>query len=657
MATKDTPQAPRGIELLAPARDAATAMAAIDHGADAVYMGAPAFGARASAGNSLEDLQAVARYAHRFGARLYVTVNTIIYDSELQQAEKLIWDLWRIGADALIVQDLAVTRMNLPPIALHASTQCDTRTPEKARFLESCGFTRLVLARELTINEIRAIHEAVSADLEVFVHGALCVSFSGDCQASFALTGRSANRGECAQICRYKFDLEDGAGRKLIEGKHLLSLRDMNRLDKLGELLDAGASSLKIEGRLKDVAYVKDVVAAYRKKLDAIIAANPERYRRSSFGRSEVSFDPAPEKSFNRGFTDYFLTNRQPANGTLASFSTPKSIGLPVGRVVKCKGKTLWVKLKTPLNNGDGLGYFDTAGEFRGFRVNRVENDRLMAASEVTVPSGTVLYRNFDKEREMLLAGKTAVRRIGVALQLSKLENGLRLVLRSEDGAEVTVADYLELDEAKSPQAERRRKELEKLGDTIYEAAEVSDTVGNLFVPASRLSALRRRGIEMLDVARAAAFRPEKPGKASASPLLPEGYRVTRHDNIANHISAGLYAQAVRNGEKLPCTAEAAENLPRAAEVDGLGKDTRVMETRYCLRRELGCCLKTPQAGDLPRDLYLVSGSSRFRLAFDCANCRMQLHVQNRCMSEPNRSENCCDRQRDLLRRASAHTD
>lgn len=250
MVIDENTSTPRSIELLAPARDAATAMAAIDHGADAVYMGAPAFGARASAGNSLEDLRVVAEYAHRFGARLYVTVNTIIYDSELAQAEALIWALWRIGADALIVQDLAVTRMNLPPIALHASTQCDTRTPEKARFLASCGFTRLVLARELTLEEIRAIHAAVPQDLEVFVHGALCVSFSGDCQASFALTGRSANRGECAQICRYKFDLEDGDGKKLIRGKHLLSLRDMNRLESLGQLLDAGASSLKIEGRL-----------------------------------------------------------------------------------------------------------------------------------------------------------------------------------------------------------------------------------------------------------------------------------------------------------------------------------------------------------------------------------------------------------------------
>lgn len=616
MVIDENTSTPRSIELLAPARDAATAMAAIDHGADAVYMGAPAFGARASAGNSLEDLRVVAEYAHRFGARLYVTVNTIIYDSELAQAEALIWALWRIGADALIVQDLAVTRMNLPPIALHASTQCDTRTPEKARFLASCGFTRLVLARELTLEEIREIHAAVPQDLEVFVHGALCVSFSGDCQASFALTGRSANRGECAQICRYKFDLEDGDGKKLIRGKHLLSLRDMNRLESLGQLLDAGASSLKIEGRLKDVAYVKDVVAAYRRKLDAIIAANPERYRRSSYGRSAVSFTPSPEESFNRGFTDYFLSSRQPPKGSLASFATPKSIGLPVGQVVRCKGKTLWVKLKTQLRNGDGLGYFDPAGGFSGFRVNRVEGDWIVAASEIAVPAGTVLYRNFSQERAALLAGTTAVRKIAVKLNLSVVNNGLQLMLRAEDGVEVSVVDYMELDEAKSPQTDRRRKELEKLGDTIYEAAEVVDTVGNMFVPASRLSALRRRGIEMLDVARRAAFRPERPGKAAATPLLPDGYCITRHDNIANHVAAGIYAGAA---------ACSPDSLPKAAEVDGLGKDTRVMETRYCLRRELGCCLKTPDARELPRDLYLVSGNSRFRLLFDCANCRMQL--------------------------------
>lgn len=611
---------PRPIELLAPARDALTAMAAIDHGADAVYMGAPSFGARAQAGNSLDDIGRVARYAHQFNARLYVTVNTIIFDHELNKARALVWDLWRAGVDAVIVQDLALTRMHLPPIALHASTQCDTRTPAKARFLHDCGFTRIVLARELTREEISEIHREVDADLEVFVHGALCVSFSGDCQASAALTGRSANRGECAQICRYKFDLEDEYGNKIISGKHLLSLRDMNRLGNLEELLEAGVSSLKIEGRLKDMAYVKNVVAAYRRKLDAVIAARPDRYCRSSVGRSAVTFNADPAESFNRGFTDYFFTGATPKKNSLATFDSPKWVGLPVGRVKKVAGKCIVADLKTALSNGDGLGFFSPDGEFIGFRLNRVDGERLFPATAVNPRPGTTLYRNSDKSRGDLLAGNTAVRRIGLFMKLYWTPGQLVLNLKSEDGAEVTVADAVEYQQARSSQTERRRKELEKLGDTIYRASDIEDAAGDSFIPASALASLRRRGVAMLDVARVCAYRSEKPGRPADKISLPEGYVVSRHDNIANHLAAEFYSEL---------SGIAAEKLPQALETDipkGIAADRRIMETRYCLRCELGACLKKAGEGKtLPSPLFLTSGNSRLRLEFDCRNCRMSV--------------------------------
>lgn len=621
MTEKSFTDKPRPIELLAPARDFETAMTAIDHGADAVYMGAPVFGARAQASNSLADIKQVALYAHQVNVSLYVTVNTIVFDNELQQARELIWDLWRAGVDAVIVQDLALTRMDLPPIALHASTQCDTRTPQKARFLKECGFTRIVLARELTAEEICRIHREVKIDLEVFIHGALCVSYSGDCQASFALTGRSANRGECAQICRYKFDLEDERGNKILKGKHLLSLRDMNRLENLETLLEAGATSLKIEGRLKDVAYVKNIVTAYRRRLDAIIAAYPDRYCRRSLGKSTISFQALPSTSFNRGFTNYFLINPQPERNSLATFNSPKWVGLPVGRVSKVAGNSITAELTVRLNNGDGLGYFAPDGEFKGFRLNRIDGKCLFPAAEVHPEPGTVLYRNFDKKRTDLLSGNTAQRKIGLNLQLQWRNNQLVLILKSEDDVEVTVADVVEFQQARSPQTDRRRKELEKFGETIYAVESITDEAGDSFIPASTLGALRRRGIAMLEVARTVNFKPEKPGIPSKEISMPTGHKISRHDNIANHIAATLYSEI----SGIPV-----DELPKALEIDlqkGLFPDKQVMETRYCLRRELGACLKTEKGKSLPSPLFLAYGKSRLRLDFDCLNCCMRVLI------------------------------
>lgn len=617
---------PRPLELLAPARDAETAIQAVLHGADAVYMGSPSHGARRQAANSVADIRRAAGFAHRYGARLYVTVNTLVYEEEIPEVERLVWDLWRAGVDALIVQDMGLLGMNLPPIALHASTQCDTRGPAKARFLQDAGFSQLVLARELSIDEIRAVSEATEVPLEVFVHGALCVSYSGDCQASYMLTGRSANRGECAQVCRFPFDLEDASGRKLLRGKHLLSLRDMNRSARLAELAAAGASSFKIEGRLKDAAYVKNVVAAYRRALDAVIDANPALYRRSSLGCVELAFDPELSKSFNRGYTSYFLTSPD-APGRMATFGSPKWIGEEVGKVLSGAGRRFSARLKpgVTLNNGDGLGFFDESETFRGFRLNRIENGTLFTANAVDIPSGATLYRNSDSARQKLMAGDTAVRRIPLKAALRLAGSRLVLDLEDESGLRVSAAADVERQMAKTPQEAARLRVLAKLGDTVYSLAaeDVEDSLGELFVPASVLAQLRRDAVSALDTAREAHHRCEPRRPEAPSLRWPGSEPLTRHDNVANSLARRFYAEA------------GAEVGAMAAEVERPAPDTsrgevRVMETRYCLRRELGACLKEGGAAKYPSELYLTTSGNRFRLAFDCARCRMRLLFQPR---------------------------
>ena len=427
---------PRPIELLSPAKNLECGLAAVDHGADAVYIGAPRFGARAAAGNSLEDIARLVEYAHIFGVRVYVTVNTILKDEELAETERLILELYRIGVDALIVQDMGITRLHLPPIPLHASTQMDNRTPEKVRFLSQAGFRQVVLARELTLEEIRHIHEACPETLlEVFVHGALCVSYSGQCYASQACFGRSANRGECAQFCRLPFTLVDADGKTIVRDKHLLSLKDLNQSDLLEQLLDAGASSLKIEGRLKDVAYVKNVTAAYRLRLDEVLSRRPE-YARSSSGSCHYTFTPQLDKSFSRGFTHYFLQGR---GEEVASFDTPKSLGEEMGTLKEQRGNSLTVAGVKPFHNGDGVCYLDGQGRLQGFRVNRVVDNRIFPAGEVPrIPLRTRLYRNFDQEFEKLLARKSAERRIALRWSLWETSAGFALSAEDEDGNRAT---------------------------------------------------------------------------------------------------------------------------------------------------------------------------------------------------------------------------
>lgn len=611
---------PEIIELLAPAKNAATAIAALNCGADAVYMGATGHGARKQAANSIDDVRQVAEYAHLFGARVYVTVNTIVYESEIKEVERLIWDLWRVGADALIVQDMGILEMRLPPIALHASTQCDIRTPEKARFLEACGFSQLVLPRELSVAEIKEFRAATSVPLEAFVHGALCVSYSGDCQASFALTGRSANRGECAQICRYKFNLEDGSGAKIAEDKYLLSLKDMNRLDSLDIMLEAGISSFKIEGRLKDEGYVKNVVGAYSGALDRIIARSDGRYKRRARGAAELPFVPDVAKSFNRGFTSYFLHDVKPGKGTLASFGTPKWIGEEVGVVERqLPGGKIKIRPSKILNNGDGLGYFDGLGKFCGFRLNRVDGNILYPASDIDVHGGTQLYRNSDKAWTELI-GQEAKRRVTVDMRLRVTGTTAVLGLTDEDGVSFVSSCDIEPQRAKTPQQDGRRRALAKLGDTIFRLGELKDEAGDIFIPLSVLSNLRREGAAGLEN----VYRMRMPVELRGSRkehIICYKERLTRHDNVANSLAREFYKKKA----SADCSAEALEVSNK-----GLDEDSRIMQTRYCLRREMGACLKTSAGRMLPAQLYLTSGNTRLRLEFDCFRCRMNVHLDRK---------------------------
>lgn len=605
---------PTQLELLAPARTADIAIEAVDCGADAVYMGAPAFGARAAAGNSVDDIARAAAHAHRFGARIYVTLNTILYDAETARAEALARELYDAGADAFIVQDMAYLRMSLPPIALHASTQCDTRTPGRAAFLEKAGFSQIVLARELTLEEIRAVRAATSVPLEAFVHGALCVSYSGDCHAGFMATGRSANRGECPQMCRLPYRLCDRDGHELAPERHYLSLRDMNRIDLLGDMADAGVSSFKIEGRLKDSAYVRSTVAAYSTALNRLVAASGGKYIRASFGHSEAGFVPHLDKVFNRGYTSYFLGTPRRAPGLIASLASPKNTGIAVGTVISCRRRNITAKLRTELHNGDGLGYFDSENRFTGFRLNKAEGGRLSAASDISPTPGTTIYRNSDKAYADAVDNAVPHRTIGLHMTLREIDTDrIALEISDERGNMVEKCAEIPHDRAQSPQTEARHRILGRLGGSIYRIDSLDDRLADRFVPASALTALRRECITLLDSAQYARHSYDRRRPCALSTDALKGVSTSYHDNIANCIAKEFYRSAGATVTEL------------AAEVQRPDGEMRVMTTRYCLRRELGACLRTSSASKLPSPLYLCAKGLRYRLDFDCTACEMHV--------------------------------
>lgn len=599
----------RPIELLSPAKDLNCGIEAINHGADAVYIGAPKFGARSAAGNSLEDIRELCEYAHLYGARIYVTLNTILKEDELEEAERMIWDLWRVGTDALIIQDMGITRLNLPPIPLHASTQTDNRTPEKVRFLEAAGFTQVVLARELSLNEIRRISEATTVPLEVFVHGALCVSYSGQCYLSAALSGRSANRGECAQYCRLPYTMVDATGTEIVTHKHLLSLKDMNRSDQLEALLDAGVSSLKIEGRLKDVGYVKNITAYYRKKLDAVLSRRPE-YRRASAGRSTYTFEPVAEKSFNRGFTPFLLEGR---TADITAFNTSKSLGEPVGMVKEIKGNSFTVAGLKQLSNGDGLVFFNRKGELEGFRVNRVEANRVFPLDMPQLAPKTPLYRNFDQAFDKLLAKPSAERKLSVEIEFLDNPFGFTLCMEDETGARIMLTEPFAKELARRERQDNIRTQLSKLGNTPFEASKV--VVGlseNWFVPSSLLADMRRRGVEKLLEARRARYPRETVKRVQPSVSIPFPERqLTYLGNVANGKARSFYQD------------HGVEQIDPAFELSPR-KDVPLMFTKHCLRYSMGWC-PTYQKDKSPykEPYYLLYKDTRLRLQFDCKHCQM----------------------------------
>ena len=602
----------RKIELLAPAKNLECGIAAIDHGADAVYIGAPRFGARAAAGNSLEDIAELVKYAHLYRVRIYVTLNTILKDEELPETERMIWDLYRAGVDALIVQDMGLPGLNLPPIPLHASTQMDNRHVEKVKFLADAGFRQVVLARELSLEQIRKIHEAVpQTPLEVFVHGALCVSYSGQCYVSQHCFGRSANRGECAQFCRLSFDMVDADGKMIVKDKHLLSLKDLNQSEELEKLLDAGASSLKIEGRLKDVTYVKNVTAYYRQRLDAIFKRRKE-YIRASSGSVRLAFKPQLDKSFTRGFTNYFLFGR---NKDIFSFDTPKSLGEEMGYVKEIRGNYIVVAGVKPFSNGDGICYLDERGKLKGLRINRVENNKLFPAGEMPrIKQRTVLYRNYDQEFEKLMQRKSAERKLGVDMSLKENNFGFTLTLTDEDDVSVSIALEKEKELARTPQTDNIKAQLAKLGNTPFEAERIDvELRDNWFIPSSQLAELRREAVEQLLAARRMNYRQEIVSMPETHHPFPQT-KLTYLGNVMNEGAARFYrhhgvAKMAPAFEKQPAT------------------DAVLMFCKHCLRYSMGWC-PVHQRGKSPfREPYCLvsSDGKRFRLEFDCKFCQMKV--------------------------------
>ncbi len=611
------------LELLSPARDAGIAREAILHGADAVYIGGPGFGARHNASNSLSDIAGLVPFAHRYGAKVFVTLNTILHDDELEPAQRLITDLYETGVDALIVQDMGVMQLDIPPIELHASTQCDIRSVEKAKFLSDVGFSQIVLARELNLQQIKAIYEHTDATIEFFIHGALCVAYSGQCNISHAQTGRSANRGDCSQACRLPYTLKDDQGRVVAYEKHLLSMKDNDQTANLAQLIDAGVRSFKIEGRYKDMSYVKNITAHYRQMLDAIIEDRGD-LARASAGRTEHFFVPSTDKTFHRGSTDYFVNARK---GDIGAFDSPKFIGLPVGEVLKVGKDHLDVEVSEALTNGDGLNVM-IKREIVGFRANTVEKTgenryrvwpNEMPADLYKARPHQALNRNLDHNWQQALQKTSSERRIAVDITLSGWQEQLVLTMTCEDG--VSVTHTLDGEFAEATQADKALSNLRdgvaKLGQTIYFARDVEIALpGALFVPNGLLNQLRRETVEMLDQARIdAAPRGRRKAVSVPPPVYPETH-LSFLANVYNHKAREFYQ---RYGVKL---------IDAAYEAHEEKGDVPVMITKHCLRFAFNLCPKQAK-GSIKSwkatPMQLIHGDEVLTLKFDCRPCEMHV--------------------------------
>ena len=609
------------LELLSPAKNLEQGREAVNHGADAVYIGAPAFGARTAAGNSIEDIESLTRYAHLYHAKVFATVNTLLFDNEIDDAVKMLHQLYNAGVDAAIIQDLGLLECDLPPIELHASTQTHNASLPRIQFLEKVGFSRIILARETSLQQMEEIRRHTHADLEAFVQGALCVSYSGQCYMSQYLNGRSGNRGCCSQPCRSAYDLYNEQGTLLRHNEHLLSLKDFSAAQHLRQMVDAGITSFKIEGRLKDLGYVKNVTAYYRRLLDDIIEGT--EHTQSSSGHCEFHFVPDLEKTFNRGFTDYFLEKRQP----MATLSTQKSIGKRIGTVKRIEHNCITIDSSEPLTAGDGLCFMNNQGTWEGFLVNRVERNTIYPnRMPASLKVGTPIWRNNDQAFERLLQSNTSSRKIDIQMELSDTDDGLCLRLTDCDGcqASATIACFKERAQNPDKAIEQTRRQLSKLGDTIFRATHIDiDCQQPYFLPASTLNELRRQTVTQLQEVRVAQHLSLR----GTSPSLDERQQNTTlyfeptidyHANVINEQSRQFY---IRHG---------AETIEYGLEKSLDYHDKALMTTKYCLRYELGCCLKTERRKwrvDNPEayqgDLYLRNSRNQFALTFDCANCQM----------------------------------
>lgn len=620
----------RKLELLAPAKDLKCGIAAIDCGADAVYIGAARFGARQAVGNSIDDINELCEYAHKFGCKVYVTVNTIIYDNELEDTQKLLNELGRIGVDAILVQDMGITKLQLPQnVALHASTQTDNRSAEKVEWLARHNFDRVVLARELSLEEIRNIHRRVpQTELEVFVHGALCVSYSGVCYASEYCFGRSANRGACAQFCRMKFDLTDKDGNEIINQAHLLSLKDMCRIDSLELLADAGVTSFKIEGRLKDINYVRNVTAAYSNQLNEIISRRGSEYERASSGVCDIRFTPNLNKTFNRGFTDYFLNGR---TSDLASFYTPKAMGEYVGKVKEIRGNSFNVAGTTSFANGDGLCFINSNNELEGFRINRAEGNRLFPLRMPRgLRKGIALYRNSDQLFEKELNGDNVQRKLGIRINIKASAEGLHIEAKTcDEKLHINLQKDISLEKAQKSQVDNIKRQISKFGNTIFTVEDVivEPTDFPWFIPNSILAEIRRQAADELMGRLSEMSENQKDTKTKdQAQQLPDNGKVSFHSissyqqpymyNIANRLAHSFYEQ------------EGMSDITPAFEIRKPSSPL-VMQCRYCLRHELGQCKKShKQSGLLKEPLHLRLADGRtFRLEFDCKKCQMNIYA------------------------------
>lgn len=600
----------RKIELLAPAKNIETGIAAINFGADAVYIGADKFNARAAASNTPDEIEKLINYAHLYHAKVYAAVNTILFDNELGEAEKLITDLYNRGIDAVIIQDMGILEMNIPPVQLHASTQVDNFDIERIRFLDSIGFPRIVLARELSLKQIKEIREKTRCELEFFIHGALCVSLSGRCYMSAAQGGRSANRGECAQPCRKSYTLTDSNGEFISRDRYPLSLKDMNQTANLEDLIDAGIDSLKIEGRLKDINYVKNVTAHYRNKIDNILEGRSD-FSRASSGRVYFDFTPDPAKTFNRGYTQYLINGRKEP---VTSPDTPKSPGKEIGQVTETGKNWFRARVSEKLNNGDGIAFFDREKNLTGLRINRIDEDKIYPLAMNGIFTGAKVYRNHDTVFEKTLSASRTGRKIDVTMVLTATEEGFKLSLTDEDNcsASAEITSPKEISRSDTTGHDRIKKQLEKLGGTIFTSSDTRIQITDkLFIPVSALNDLRRKAVEQLAENRRAL------GKTLSVKIdktdIPYPFReIDFRHNVSNRLAEKFYR---RHGVGV---------IDKSFETTGDPVHGPLMTTGLCFKHEYNLCPKqNAENTKFTEPFYLSDGKARFRVEFDCKKCLM----------------------------------